>query len=125
MLEIFYCEEVIFDLPPPTLFYRADEDGFRRLITVIDKMIIEQREVCLNDYDFVKISDTTKRIIFRSSSKKILLRITENEIITDISTNDWNEIVDIIKDMITSTSSLTYFVEYDDYYEEGNIVIES
>ena len=125
MLEFIYCEEILFDLPPPTLFCRGDLIGFEQLKKVIENMIIEQNEICLNNCDFVIITETTKKIIFRPFSNQILLKITDTEIITDISIKDWGIILDYLKEILSSKNSLTYFFEFENYIEEGNFVLES
>jgi hypothetical protein len=125
MLEIIYCEEELFDLPPPTLYYRGNDDGFQKLVIAIEKMINEQTEICLNDYGFIKVSETNKRIIFRPFSNNVVLKIAETEIVSDLSIKDWKVVIDNITGLINSKNSLTYFVEFEDYLEEGNMVIES
>jgi len=125
MLEIVYCEEIVFDLPPPTLFYRSVENGFEQLIAIIEKMLIDKSEVCLKDCDFVTILGTTKRIIYRPFSSQLLLKISDSEITTDLSIKDWQILIDKIKVLVDSENSLTYFIEFEGYHEEGNIIIES
>lgn len=125
MLEIIFSEEVLFDLPPPTLFFRANKNGYERLKAIIERMVDEGIELCLNEYEFIKIIGTAKRIIFKPQSNQLLLKITENTIITDISIDDWKDILDKIVVLIESECSSTYFIEFDNYYEEGNLVFES
>src|SRR5690349_19947730 len=109
MLEIIYCEEILFDLPPPTLFYRADKNGFEKLMFVIEQMLISRREVCLNDQEFVQITGTSRKIIFRPFASQILLKINESSIITDISVDDWKTLIEKFVKIIDSGNSLTYF----------------
>lgn len=125
MLNIFYCEDIIFDLPPPTLFYKGDNNSLLQLIKAIEQMISSKTDMCLNDYDFVNIEGTDRKIVFKPFSNNCLFKITDNEIVTDISENDWRIIMDKFNILISSNNSLTYFIEFENYLEKGNIVLES
>ncbi len=125
MIEIIYCEEELFDLPPPTLFYRATGNGLELLTNVVKQMLMTQSELCLNEYDFIKLTNIDKKIIFKPFGGQLTLKITESQIITDISQKDWIILLDAIQPMIHADNSMTYFVEFDGYGEDGNFIIES
>lgn len=125
MLEVVYCEESIFDLPPPTLFIRGNNKGYAKLKILIEEMIQDGIEICLNDYAFINVNGTIRKIIFRPFAGQVTLKITNSEIITDLSNKDWQSLLNNISIILKSRDSLTYFIEFENYLEEGNLIIES
>jgi hypothetical protein len=125
MLTVIYCEEVLFDLTPPTLFYRGSNDGFTVLATAIEQMLRDQQELRVNHIPSVMIQGTAKQILYRPFDQHLVSLETSDSIVTDLSATDWQELVRQLRNLVESTGSQTYFLELEGHIDQVNVVFES
>jgi hypothetical protein len=125
MLTVIYCEEVLFDLPPPTLFYRGSQQGFTVLARAIEQMLRDQQELWVNQIPSVLIQGTVKQILYRPFDQHLVSLETSDSIITDLSATDWQELVRQLRNLAEGTGSQTYFLELEDHTDQVNVVFES
>jgi hypothetical protein len=125
MLTVIYCEEVLFDLPPPTLFYRGSQEGFTMLATAIEQMLRDQQELRVNHIPSIRIQGTAKQILYRPFNQHLVSLETSESIITDLSATDWRELVRQLRNLAEGTGSQTYFLELAGHTDQVNVVFES
>jgi hypothetical protein len=125
MMTVHYCEEVLFDLPPPTLFYTGSSEGFTVLATAISDMLRCRQELCVNHLPGVTVRGTEKQLIFRPFDHQTVSLLTGDSIVTDMSETDWQELAKQLRNLAEAPGSQTYFLELEGYTDQVNVVFES
>ena len=125
MITVHYCEEVLFDLPPPTLLYMGNSEGFRVLAAAIAEMLHYRKELCVNYFPGVTVNGTDKQLLFRPFDHQTVSLVTNNSIVTDVSEADWQEIAQQLRSLAEASGSQTYFLELGGYIDQVNVVFES
>lgn len=127
-LTISYTLNEVCGYPGPNLFFHGKSEGFEKLSFVLQDLLQkENHEVCLNDLSFLKLNILNRKIVFRSSLQgNILTKVTDREILTDLSVFYWEKLFIWSVILSRGDASSTVYVEFDNHnlIEECNMIWE-